>query len=92
MLSGTMKRKKTVIYPLNRPVPVKYRVTFEDYELQQRRLAKEKKTFIEKEHELWFGQESRKARSLATLQRLQRKIGIPDEDFFHPLDPRRARD
>jgi hypothetical protein len=90
IFTGTMKRKPKPVYQLERPVPVKYRVTFDDYELQQRRLARDKKTFVEKEHELWFGDGKRKARELAVLQNSQRKAGRPDADFLHPLDPRRT--
>lgn len=96
MFPGTMKKKptarkeKTVEQKLERPVPVKYRLTFEDYELQQRRLRRDKMTLVEKEHQLWFGDGSRKGRSLADLQRSQRNAGLPDEDFLHPLDPRRG--
>lgn len=74
---------------LHRPVPVKYRLTFEDYELQQRRLFKEGKNFTDKEHELWFGDGRKNARELAGLQAQQRKAGISDANFLHPTDPRR---
>lgn len=93
IVPGTMKKnakKKTINFELARPIPVKYRITFLDYELQQRKLRKEKKTLVDKEYELWFGDGSRKARSLASLQRIQRAAGIPDVEFLHPLDPRRA--
>ena len=86
---GTMKPTTKNKSALERPCPVKYRLTFEDYELQQRRLAKEGKNFIDKEHELWFGDGKKKKTELAGLQKAHRKAGLSDDNFLHPLDPRR---
>lgn len=87
-VQGTMKPKQAK-HELERPCPVKYRLTFEDYELQQRRLAKEGKNFIEKEHELWFGDGKKKKAELDSLRKAHRKAGLSDANFLHTLDPRR---
>lgn len=86
-LPGTMKPNEKPTGELNKPVPIKWRATWDEEELVRRRLFEEDKTIVQKEHELWFGDGKTKRRELERLRAKHRKAGLADDRFRNPKAP-----